>query len=492
MLGSFGDSGGVDRYMPVTLPAAGIDPGLFIANARLVDSCMDAPGAVFVREGKIIAVYEGEEARAMWDDLDGASVGCGSGPGPGLPEVFDARGLVLMPSFVDLHAHFRDPGMTAKEDLSTASRAACAGGYGTVVLMANTDPVVSTIDTAREINARVREIGLIDSFQAISLTRDFGGTDVSALETLDAREVPVASEDGRDVSSSDVMREAMSLCARTGVVVSCHCEDASVAAGAKPLRASALAALREGRVADAHASLAAAESILRDAEDVMTERNIALALETGCRVNITHASTTRAMDLVRLAKKRIQAIAPGSSDGNPSVTCDVTPHHLALTSDTLEIVNPPLRSEADRQALIAGIFDGTVDAIATDHAPHTIADKAAGAPGFSGIQTAFAVCNTALVATGIIGLSRLSGLMSANPARLLGLKRGRLLAGYDADLVLVDPDARTLGGVADGIADGATGWYSKSANTPFAGKELAGCVRKVWKRGIPVFPFKPA
>lgn len=481
-LGSFGESGGVDRFMPVTLSPAGIDPGLFIANARLVDAGRDSPGAVFVREGRIIAVYEGDEAERMRDELDGVSVGCGRGPGPGLPEVFDARGLALMPSFIDLHAHFRDPGMTQKEDIRTASRAACAGGYGTVVPMANTDPVISTIEAARAVNARVREIGLVDSFQAVSLTRDFGGLDVSALATLDVREIPVASEDGRDVAAIEVMRRAMTTCAKTGVVVSCHCEDPALAARAKPQRADALAALREGREADARASFAAAEAILREAEDSMTERNLGLALETGCRVNVTHASTARAIELVRRAKARA-----GTPAGVSAITCDVTPHHLALTSDSLEIVNPPLRLEADRQSLIAGILDGTVDAIATDHAPHTAADKAAGSPGFSGIQTAFAVCNTALVASGSIGLSRLSELMSANPARILGLgsSRGRLLAGYDADLVLVDPAARTVGGVSGG----ANGWYSRSANTPFAGMELAGTVVRVWKRGKPVYPF---
>jgi len=473
----FGGSG-VDRYMPVILPSSAIDPGLFIANARLVDAGRDALGAVFVREGRIIAVYEGEEAERMRDELDGVSVGCGSGPGPGLPEVFDARGLVLMPSFVDLHAHFRDPGMTAKEDLSTGSRAACAGGYGTVVPMANTDPVISTPEAALRVNSLVRDIGLIDAFQAVSLTRDFGGVDVTALESLDAREVPVASEDGRDVASADVMRRAMALCARTGVVVSCHCEDASIAAGAKPLRAGALAALREGNVARARELLSGAEKILREAEDSMTARNLDLALETGCRVNVTHASTSRAIDLVRSAKARAKEVSTARTS---AITCDVTPHHLALTSESTEIVNPPLRGETDRQALIAGILDGTVDAIATDHAPHAPSDKAAGAPGFSGIQTAFAVCNTALVEAGIIGLSRLSGLMSANPAKTLGLKRGVLLPGYDADLVLVDPSERVPGG--------ASVWYSKNANTPFAGMNLAGRVLKVWKRGKSVYPF---
>ncbi len=474
--------------MPVTLPASGIDPGLFIANARLVDSNLDTTGAVFVRDGKIIAVYEGEEAERMRDELDGVSVGCGTGPGPGMPAVFDARGLVLMPSFVDLHAHFRDPGFTHKEDIATGSRAACAGGYGTVVLMANTDPAISSEKDALAVVSRVRAEGRVDAFQAVTLTKDFDGADTSALLSLDPSRVPIATEDGREVASAAVMLRAMEACAQTGVVVSCHCEDPDLALAARPFRLAALAAARDeglppGRLAapgrsispEVKAGVAEAGRLLAIAEDSMTERNLILARAAGCRVHVAHASTRGAIDAVRRAKAR------AAKEGGFSVTCEVTPHHLALTDETAEIVNPPLRSEDDREALIEGILDGTVDAIATDHAPHTAEDKAAGAPGFSGIEIAAATAYTALVKSGRIGLCRLSALMSANPASLLGLSRGLLRAGYDADFTLFDPDADFT------VDPESTDWHSRGKNTPFAGKTLSGVVLATFKRGRAVY-----
>jgi dihydroorotase len=483
--------------MYVEQSSAGIDPGVLIANARLVDRDRDERGAVFVRDGRIVGVYAGAEADRLQDELENPPVGCGSA-GAKLPDVFDARGAVLMPAFVDLHAHFRDPGMTHKEDVLSASRAACAGGYGTVVLMANTSPVISSESAAREVNRRVGEVGLVDAFQAVSLTRDFGGADTEHLSGLNPRIVPVATEDGREVADPDVMLAAMKKCAAAGVLVSCHCEDPALAGSARPFRERALdaahaAGFPAGALHDASGAtppsvegpLAETESILRRAEDSMTERNLALAEKAGCRVHIAHVSTAGALAAVRAAKVRASTVKPGASDSRAfSVTCEVTPHHLSMTCENPEIVNPPLRSESDRAALVAGILDGTVDAIATDHAPHTAADKSAGAPGFSGIQIAFPVCNTSLVRTGLINLPKLSALMSANPAAVLGVNRGLLRSGMDADLVLVDPDAENP------VDPESPGWYSRGLNTPLAGVTLRGKIRAVWHRGRPVFPFR--
>jgi len=473
---------------------------LVILNARLVDRDVDQGGALVARDGKITAVFTGPDA----DSLARAFA-------PDLP-TRDAEGAALMPAFVDLHAHFRDPGLTYKEDVVTASRAAAAGGYGTVVLMANTNPVVSDAVAARAVNARVAEVGYIDAFQAVSLTRDFGGVDTAALDALDPSVVPVATEDGKEIASAAVMLEAMERCARTGVVVSCHCEDPTLASRAKLSRDAALSVLKESgfftkigepknnaqasaqstALAIARRHLADAGRVLRLAEDVMTERNLALARAAGCRVHIAHVSTVGALDAVRRAKALASSAsagyagAAGDAAGNArgyAVTCEATPHHLALTDELLEIVNPPLRAEADREALIQALIDGTVDAIATDHAPHTAADKAVGSPGFSGIQAAFALCNKALVATGRISLSRLSALLSANPARVLGLNRGLLRVGFDADLVLVDPAARWTVDPEDAA------WYSRGKNTPLAGRSLVGRVLATWKSGRATYPF---
>jgi dihydroorotase len=469
--------------------ARGIPQGgksLIVVNARLVDRDMDCPGALLVKEGKIAALWLGS---LNPDASQGLSHPFGS-QGEGL-ECIDAQGKVLMPAFVDLHAHFRDPGYTKKESLETACKAASAGGYGTVVLMANTQPVISDQEAALEVRARGAELGMVDLFQSVSLTRSFDGADTSGLDKLDSALVPLATEDGKDVASASVMLEGMKKCAARKVIVSCHCEDPALALLAKPLRDRALKAdprvsglglARDGTGSystispEARSALEETESILGIAENTMTVRNLFLAREAGCRVHIAHVSTAYALEAVRVAKRECpQALG---------VTCEVTPHHLALSNTTPAIVNPPLRSEKDRLSLIAGCVDGTVDAIATDHAPHTNEDKAAGAPGFSGIQIAFPLCNTVLVKGNYLCLSKLSALMSANPASILGLDRGLLRPGWDADLVLVDPD-ETLRVSPDDPAF----WQSRSVNTPFGGATLQGKIVATWKSGNKTFPL---
>ena len=466
---------------------------LIVYNARIVDRDLDSRGAVLVRDGKISAVYLGEEGGGVLSSRH--DIGTGKGP-----ELIDAAGSVLMPAFVDLHAHFRDPGYTHKETLETGSLAAVAGGYGTVVLMANTNPVVSDAAAAAEVCARAGKIGLVDVFQAVSLTRGFDGKDTSGLETVDASLVPLVTEDGREVSSSAVMLQAMEVCAHRGLLVSCHCEDPELAGLAGTFREAAMQLARSGSLnagnmpadhlekldlsarfssisasADfepVHANLSSAERLLRLAENIMTGRNLALAAAAACRIHIAHVRTRGADESVSIAK----ASRPGF------VSCEVTPHHLALTDLVPAIVNPPLRSEADRLALISALVDGTIDAIATDHAPHTAADKAAGAPGFSGLETAFALCHTTLVKTEKISLSRLSALMSANPASLLSLRKGLIRTGYDADFVLVDPERKWTVNPF-----GRRKWYSLGTNTPISGSILTGMVLSGYKYGRKVF-----
>lgn len=427
------------------------EPLLFI-NARLVDCDTDTSGALLVRDGKIAAVYH---------DLHPAQVEH--------PEarVIDCGGATLMPAFVDMHAHFRDPGFTYKEDLESGSRAAAAGGFATVVLMPNTNPVISDRAASLAVRARASGAEFPDIFQSVSLTRGFGGTDTSALADLDPSETPIATEDGHEVASAAVMLDAMRICAKTGVLVCCHCEDPSLAERARELRTAALA-----DPGNSAALYTKAERLLRLAEDTLTYRNLALAEEAGCRVHIDHLSTIGSLAAVRAAKQR-----------RSGVSCEVTPHHLALTAESPEIVNPPFRHEEDRMALIRGLADGTIDAIATDHAPHTAEDKQAGAPGFSGIQAAFPVCNTVLVKAGHLSLSALSRLMSANPARLLGLDRGRLSEGLDADLVLLDPDKTVT------IDPSSESWHSRGKNCPYAGKEYRGEILATFRRGQRIFVF---
>lgn len=395
---------------------------LLIRGAHVVDDAQGGVMDVLVKDGTITAVGS---------DLPSAGA------------VIDASGLTCLPAFCDLHAHFRDPGQTTKEDLLSGSRAAVRGGYTAVNLMANTKPVVSTREQVRDILDRAAAIGLVDVHQCASITRDMDGVTTSHLEDLGSA-VRIISDDGHDVMNAHVMLQAMTAAARLGLRVMCHCEDMNLS----PVD-------------------------YRLAEDLMTQRNIELARAAGCRLHIAHVSTEGSMRAIIAAKEAGQ-----------DVTCEVTPHHLALTGATSSPsgsfrVNPPLRTQQDIDFLIRATQQGWVDAIATDHAPHTAEDKAAGAPGMVGIETAFGICTTTLVRSGHISLAHLVRLMSRNPARILGLNKGRISPGSDGDLVLVDLDTPWT---VDSNA-----FASKGHNTPFEGRTLYGRVVMTIKAGRVVY-----
>ena len=488
---------------------------VLIFNARLLDESMDTPGALLVMDGKIRSVFQGYYTNSETLEKMARSVLSEDGLEEKTPiELHNAHGLTLTPAFIDMHVHLRYPGQTQKEDLNSGLHAAAAGGYGTIVAMPNTNPVVSSIEMAMKIEREAAAIGLTHLFQTVSLTRDFGGEDTSHLDFVEKKYVPVVSEDGRDVPTSGVMLEAMTKAGEKGLIVSCHSEDMTLGPMAKPFRAEALEVMKniglsawgtgdEDFDADdddnAEAldridlALTKANDILALAEDVATVRNIMLAKEADCHVHIAHVSTAVSMNAIREAKNELydeeadynadeaDAAYQVFEDGEKfapservkkgfSVSCEVTPHHLALCGTDepyiRALVNPPLRSEDDRVALIEALRDGTADVISTDHAPHTFEDKAAGAPGFTGLETAYAVCNSVLVKDNQFNPRRLSQLMSAAPARLLGLQKGLLRSGYDADLTIVDPDE-------EWIVD-STKFYSKGKATPFEGRSLTG------------------
>ena len=462
-----------------------------IYNARLLDELHDTPGAIFISDGKIRAVFEGYFTSSYTvSKLAHAIMMEDGSENESKLELFDAHGLTVTPAFIDMHVHLRYPGQTHKEDLASGLQAAIAGGFGTVVAMPNTSPVVSSIDMAIDIEKKAASYGLAHIFQVVSITKNFEGTDVSHLNNITPKYIPVISEDGHDVLSASVMLEGMRIAAAKNCIVSCHCEDPSLAVEARFHRQNALkmmnaAGLYAWGTSDEEtdvtpemlekidSELTEANNLLAVAEDAATERNIQLAELAGCHIHLAHVSTKKSLDEVRRAK---------ASCSNP-VTCEVTPHHLAL-SGTEEpyiraLVNPPLRSEKDRLALIEGLRDGTVDVISTDHAPHTFDDKASGSPGFTGLETAFGICNTVLVNQNQFAPQRLSQLMSANPARILGLTKGLLKAGYDADLTIFAPDEEWV--VEPGM------FYSKGKATPFAGDTLTGKVHVVFIDGRKVF-----
>jgi len=403
---------------------------ILFKNFRIVDADTDFFGSVFIENNIIKKIVKNTNNIPEADiTIDGRGFGSSA---------------VLMPAFIDLHAHFREPGFPHKETLESAALAAVAGGYATVVCMANTNPVTDTAEKARALKARSDALGLIDLYPVLSLTKNMEGRELSEIKNLTIKELAAAgvlmlSEDGKDVEDDALFIAAMGEAKRLGVPVSCHCD--------------------------------------LGGENDATRRAIELGKKAGGHIHIAHVSTKEAVDFIRLTKKSLPA------NSGFTLTCEATPHHIAATEEdahrmgdkTFGRVNPSLRSEADRQAIIAALRDGTIDAIATDHAPHSEADKAAGSPGFTGLETAFAACHSHLAD---IGLRRLSALMSANPARILGLHdRGRIAEGLRADLVIVDTEATWK------VAPDK--FKSRGKCSPFAGKELRGKV-------VAIHPFLSA
>lgn len=453
-----------------------------IYNARLLDEFTDEPGAILIIDGKIRSIFKGFYTTAETVSSFAKAVLVEDGYGENAKiDLFNANGLTVTPSFIDMHVHLRYPGQIQKEDLESGLHAAVAGGYGTVVAMPNTNPVVSSIDMAMKIEREAAALGLAHLFQVVSITKDFDGQTTNHLNMMEKKYVPVISEDGRDVLSSSVMLEGMRIAASKGIIVSCHCEDPNLAAAAKPYRVDALKILNEkgnNGIKEAMSKLTKANALLADAEDIATERNITLAERVNCHVHLAHVSTAKSIEIIRQEKKKGAAI-----------TCEVTPHHLGLSADEngseedkknmFHIVNPPLRSAYDVAKIREAIADGTVDVISTDHAPHTIDDKKNGAPGFTGIEVAYAVCNKNLICNGVISESKLSKLMSSNPARILGLNKGLLKSGYDADLTFVDPEEQWVVKTEE--------FYSKGKYSPVEGETLTGRVKNVFIDGRLVF-----
>jgi dihydroorotase len=448
-----------------------------LRHIRIVDEATDTLGSVLIEDGIIreILPLDGRQggSETLFDGggllIDGEAYRSGGEP------------PVLMPALIDLHAHFRDPGFTEKETLESASLAAAAGGFGTVVCMANTKPVIDTPEAAAALNRRAGVLGLIDLFPVLSLTQNMEGKRLSGITGLPSRpsqgeEGPspgayfprLLSEDGKDLAEDALFLAAMEEARRLDIPISCHCD----AGGPE-----AEAAKQAGRPRPVWS---------RIEENNAVRRVIELGRKAGCRIHIAHVSTEESVELIRLTKK-----------GAPffRLSCEAAPHHIGCTeedarrlgNESYGRVNPPLRDEADRRALISGILDGTIDAIATDHAPHTEADKAAGAPGFTGLETALGVCLSGLVRDGAAGdgawgldLRALSRLMSAAPARLLGLRdRGRIAPGLRGDLVLIDPR------VAWRVK--AESFKSRGKNTPFQGRLLRGKTLLTFHEGRVVF-----
>ncbi|HKX32831.1 MAG TPA: dihydroorotase [Blastocatellia bacterium] len=425
---------------------------LLIRNGTIIDpsQALRARRDLLIREGLVAAIDDRIEA-------------------PGA-EVFEAAGLIVAPGFIDLHVHLREPGFEYKETILSGARAAVAGGFTAVCCMPNTKPVNDNSSVTNFIIEQGRSAGLARIYPIGAITQGLRGEQLAEIGEMKTAGIVAISDDGKPVCSTGLMRRALEYSCDFGLPVIDHCEDCTISPGWS---------MHEGE----YSALLGLKGLSGAAEDLHVARDIRLAEITGAAVHIAHISTARSVELVREAKGR----------GLP-VTCEVTPHHFTLTEeevyrrqyDTNTKMAPPLRSEWDLKAVLAGLRDGVIDAIATDHAPHHANEKMLEfdlAPnGIVGLETAVSLTLDRLVHPGVISVDRMVELLSVNPARIFRLPGGSLQVGSVADVTIFDPEKN--------IKVEASKFRSKSRNTPFDGWELKGTTvaaivggRLVWEIG---------
>lgn len=411
---------------------------ILIRNGQVVDPSSKTEGRfdVLVEEDRIVRVAEQIDETA--------------------DRVLDAEGCYVMPGFIDLHVHLRDPGLEYKETLQTGGMAAVKGGVTTVCAMPNTKPVMDDGQKVAEVHKRAEEESPAHVIQIGAVTKDQAGQELSDIAGMAEAGCHAISEDGKSVMNASLYRKAMKIAKEKGISVFAHCEDITMV---------------EGGVmnADENAVRLGLKGITNSVEDVIVARDILLAKETGVRLHLCHCSTADSVEMIRLAKE----------EGLP-VTGEVCPHHFILTADDIleddgnYKMNPPLRGKADVEALRQGLADGTMDVISTDHAPHSEEEKnrsmAKAAFGIVGLETSAALTYTELVKTGILSVMQMAEKMSYNPAQILGLSdKGAVAEGKKADLVIFDPNPTYT-------IDKNT-FVSKGKNTPFHGRTVTGEVR---------------
>ena len=406
-----------------------------IRGGRILDPLSNAEkkADILIEDGKIAAVGEPLEE------------GC-------CDRILEAEGLAVAPGFVDVHVHFRDPGLTYKEDILTGAKASAAGGYTTVICMANTKPVIDNPETLKLVLDKGKQTD-IHVLSCAAVTKGMQGKELTDMEELRRLGAAGFTDDGKPILDEELLLAAMEEAVRLNVPISLHEEDPKYIADNGVNRGIISEKLGIG-------------GSPAEAEITMVERDCLLAEKTGVKLNIQHISTAGAVEAVRRSKQR------GSH-----VTAEAAPHHFTLTEDavlsfgTLAKMNPPLRTESDRLAVIEGLRDGTIDMIATDHAPHSAEEKAlplTEAPsGIIGLETALALGITQLVKPGYLSLLQLMEKMSRNPARLYGLPYAGIAAGAAADLVLFDENEEWT----------VQRFHSKASNSPFLGQKLTGRVR---------------
>lgn len=404
-----------------------------------------------IQNGTVICPQSGQEMQADVFIEDDKIISIG-GTQTEADRIINAAGCVVAPGLVDVHVHFRDPGFTYKEDIYTGAKAAAKGGFTTVVLMANTKPVVDNSETLAYVLEKGKETE-IHVETCTTITKGMQGQELVDMEALKQAGAVGYTDDGIPIMNVEVVRAAMEEARRLDMPLSFHEENPTLIANN---------GINRGK-ASAHYGIGGSP---REAEIDLVERDLKMALDTGAKVNIQHISTKEAVELVRQAKKQ-----------GGQIHAEATPHHFTLTEDaviehgTLAKMNPPLRTEEDRLAIIKGLQDDTIDLIATDHAPHSTEEKekpVTEAPsGIIGLETALSLGITNLVKPGLLSMTELMKKMSYNPAALYKLNAGTLAEGSVADLVIFAPEETWVVGE----------YASKSVNSPFTGKTLYGKVK---------------
>lgn len=422
---------------------------VLIKNGHVLDPATGVDGIcdVLTEDQRIIGVKEHIEEQA--------------------DRVIDAKGCYVMPGFIDLHVHLRDPGLEYKETLETGGKAAAHGGVTTVCAMPNTKPVIDTKERVEDVHTRAKEDSPVHVIQLGAVTVGQAGEELADIEGMAEAGCHAISEDGKSVMNASLYREGMRRAAASGIAVFAHCEDIHMV---------------EGGVmnADQKAEALGLKGITNAVEDVIVARDILLAKETGVQLHLCHCSTADSVRMVAEAKK----------DGLP-VTAEVCPHHFIMTTDDITEddgnfkMNPPLRSKADVEALREGLKNNIMDVIATDHAPHAEQEKDRSmkdaAFGIVGLETSAALTYTELVETGALTPMQMAEKMSYNPAKILGLseEKGSISEGKIADIVIFDPSKEYE-------IDKHT-FFSKGKNTPFHGRKVKGEVRCTIVDGVPVY-----
>lgn len=421
---------------------------ILIKNGRVLNPAtnFDQVADVLIEEDKIVRI-----ARYIDENAD---------------EIIDARGKFVMPGFIDLHVHFRDPGFTHKEDIISGSKAAAAGGVTTVCAMPNTKPAVDSVETLNYILDKAKN-ATTNVCQLSAITKDMAGTELVDLKKMKDAGAIAFSEDGKSVMDINLYYEALKQIKDMDALVMAHCEEKNLVKDG---------AMNEGIVSQN----LGIPGIMNAVEDIITARDIFLANETGVRLHICHVSTEGAVRLIKMAKEM-----------GIKVTGEACPHHFILSDAVIDKddanfkMNPPLRSERDVRAIVEGLRTGILDAISTDHAPHHKDEKSKGikeAPfGIVGLETSAALTYTALVDQGILTPLQMAEKMSYNPAKILGIddKRGRIEEGMVADVVIFDP--------LEEVVIDAGKFRSKATNTPFDGKLVKGRVNCTILGGNVVF-----